>query len=121
MSYFNTIDFSDKSISEGLTFLLEYIETRILSRGHLLVETNNMIKNDFSDLMDYKEIGYINPETMKSNKLHIQAELFKKLFEMEQTFNNRNYVTDLIAENQNLEQRFKKIFDKQTWPINLTI
>lgn len=121
MDHFSTVDFRDISLYEGLTFLYKYIDMRILSRGKLIVETNNLIKQHLSNIVPYREIGFINPQNLKSDTLSVQADLFEELFLREENVDLRKYINHHISENSQLEQRFHQIFRLHTWPIDLSI
>lgn len=121
MDYFSTVDFSEVPLTEGLDFLNSYIKDRILSRGRLLVETNKLVKNNLSEIVPLNEIGFINPQTQKSNTLKPQAEIFEKIFDLETQINLVQFIRKSISENSELESRFIKIFKNQTWPIDLRV
>jgi len=119
MDKFDTIDFRSISLLEGLDFLYDYINTRILSRGKLLVETNKMIHNKLNDILPVDEIGFFDPSNGESNNLNIQALIFEELFKMEKQVDLRLALDDAIEKNPDIQKHFIKIFEKQTWPIDL--
>lgn len=121
MNEFSTIDFAEVPLKEGLDFLHNYIEKRILNRGRLLVETNRIVKEKLNDLLIPHEVGFINPETKRHNNLNTQAEYFEKLFSLERKHDLKKYVQNTISENSQLESRFDKIFKNATWPIDLKL
>ncbi|WEK20468.1 MAG: hypothetical protein P0Y49_04865 [Candidatus Pedobacter colombiensis] len=121
MDRFSTIDFKEVPILDGLDFLYEFIETRIISRGKLLVATSKLIKSKLNDLVDETEIGFINPETEVSNRLLPQAEIFEQLLELEKKVSLKAYLKESVAKNKKLEERFEKKFARKTWPIDLRI
>lgn len=119
MDKFSTVDFKDVPLAEGLNFLYEYIENRILSKGRLLVETNKLIKEKLGGILPADEIGFIHPKNDKGNLLTEQAEIFEKLFNLEKKQNLKSLVRATIKSHRELEQRFEKIFRLNTWPIDL--
>ena len=121
MNRFDTIDFRKVPLEDGLSFLQQYIGLRILNRGRLLVETNNLIKQNLGDLVKPDEIGFRHPDTGKENLLSEQASVFVKIFELEKKSDFKTAVNKAIGENSELEIRFKKMFERETWPIDLTV
>jgi hypothetical protein len=121
MDYFSTVDFKNVPLYDGVDFLYKYISKRILSRGKLIVETNNLIKEQLSDIVPYNEIGFFNPENSKSDNLSTQADLFEKLFALESKSDIRKLIKKSVSEDSQLEHRFLQIFKSETWPIDLSI
>jgi uncharacterized protein YwgA len=118
---FSTIDFSKVPLMDGLEFLHEYIDTRILSRGRILVATNNLIQKKLSDLVPPDEIGFINPNNEQSNKISAQAKIFEDLFSLEKKHDLKQSLKLMIQQKSEQEERFEKIFSRQTWPIDLSV
>jgi hypothetical protein len=98
MDHFSTVDFIHISLNDGLNFLYDYIDRRILSRGRLLVETNTLIKNHLSNIVPTNEIGFVNPKTEKSDSLSAQAEVFENLFELDAKSDLRHEIKKGISE-----------------------
>lgn len=121
MDHFSTIDFKDVPLFEGVSFLYDYINKRILSRGRLLVETKNLMQKHLSDIIPIEEIGFFNPENSKSDNLSEQAGLFSKLFLLEDKSDIRKFIKKNTSEDAYLEERFLQIFKHETWPIDLSI
>jgi len=121
MNKFSTIDFKEVSLQKGLDFLYDYIDRRILSRGRLLVATNDLIEDKLSDIVPIEDIGFRNPTSGNEDTLHPQAQIFKKIFELQGKADLRKYVNAAISENSELESRFLQIFTNETWPIDLRI
>jgi len=121
MDHFSTVNFKDVSLYKGLDFLYKYIDKRILSRGRLLIETNNLLKKHLSDILPQEEIGFYNPESKKSDNLSKQAKIFEDLFKLEEKSDVRKLIRYNISEDSQLEQRFMQIFRLETWPIDLSI
>jgi hypothetical protein len=118
---FSTIDFTKIHLMDGLEFLYEYIDARILSRGRILVATNNLIEKKLSDIIPPDEVGFISPDGEQNNKLSTQAKIFDELFSLEKKHNLRQSLKSFIAQKSEQEERFEKIFSKQTWPIDLSV
>lgn len=121
MDHFSTVDFRTISLNEGLVFLYDYIDRRILSRGRLLVATKKLIEEHLSDILPISEVGFINPETKGTNNLNIQAQAFENLFHLEREVDFRKFVERETSEDSTLENRFLQIFKNESWPIDLTI
>jgi len=121
MDHFSTVDFRDIALDEGVVFLYNYIDRRILSRGRLLVATNKLIKDHLSDIIPSEEIGFFNPKTKQTNNLNLQASAFEDLFQLENKSNIIKFIKKSISEDSQLEQRFLQIFKNETWPIDLSI
>ncbi|MGV8963184.1 MAG: hypothetical protein ACOH2V_07365 [Candidatus Saccharimonadaceae bacterium] len=121
MDRFSTIDFKEVPILDGLDFLYEFIETRIISRGKLLVATSKLIKSKLIDLVDEEEIGFINPDTEVSNRLLPQAQIFEQLLDLEKKTSLKAYLNESVSNNKKLEERFEKKFSRKTWPIDLRV
>ncbi|WP_127132977.1 hypothetical protein [Pseudoflavitalea rhizosphaerae] len=119
MNKFSTIDFAKISLRSGLDYLYEYIERRILSKGLLLVEIDKLLNSKFKDILPPNEVGFIDPDTEKHNTISIQAKYFEHLFRLEKEHNLKEFVKKKINENFEAEGRFDKIFEKETWPIDL--
>ena len=118
---FRTIDFTKISLQKGLDYLYDYIERRILRKGLLLVEIERLLEEKFSDILIPNEIGFIDPATEKHNNISIQAKYFEQLFNLDREHNFKDFVRKKIKENEELEIRFNKIFEKETWPIDLRL
>jgi hypothetical protein len=121
MEKFNTIDFVKISLLDGIEFLNEYINRRILSRGRLLVATDNLITRNLKDQVDLNEIGFIDEETGNEKNLKAQADIFKKIFDVQKNSNFLELIQTTIQQNKEIETHFFKIFKTQTWPIDLRI
>lgn len=121
MNEYSTIDFAKIPLQVGLDFLYDYLERRILKKGWLLVETDRILNEKFNDILAPKEIGFVNPSTETYNNISTQANYFNELFRLERQHNFRDYVNQKISENPALEERFNKIFEKETWPIDLKL
>lgn len=121
MDHFSTVNFKDVSLYQGLDFLYKYIDKRILSRGRLLIETNNLLKKHLSDILPQEEIGFYNPENKKTDNISKQAGIFEDLFKLEKQSDVRKLIRENISEDSQLEQRFMQIFKLETWPIDLSI
>jgi len=121
MNEYSTIDFAKIPLQLGLNFLYDYLERRILKKGWLLVETDRILNEKFNDVLAPKEIGFVNPSTETYNNISTQANYFNELFRLERQHNFRDYVNQKILENPALEERFNKIFEKETWPIDLKL
>jgi hypothetical protein len=120
MDKFSTIDFKGKSLYDGYQFLLEYLDRRILQKGRLLMHSDNLLKSNFDHILPVEEIGFIDPERTEGNILSEQADLFRKLFDS--TSGNKSIDKILSWNNaprDHVESRFEKIFESQTWPIDL--
>ena len=118
---FDTIEFKSVPLLDGLDFLNEFIETRILSRGKLLVATNRLISKKLNDLFDKDEVGFIDPMTEKSNRIAPQAAIFEQLLALENDVNLKTNLNKAIHANEDLESRFEKQFSKKSWPIDLRV
>jgi len=119
MDKFDTIDFKSIPLLEGLDFLYEYINSRILSRGKLLVETNKLIHNKLNKQLPADEIGFIDPVTGTTNNLNTQATIFDQLFALEKKADLKSVLNEAIKQNPEVQDHFTRIFNKQTWPIDL--
>lgn len=119
MNEFSTIDFKRVLLRDGLKFLNDYIERRILSRGKLLVETNRLIKTHLGDLLKSEEIGFVNQDSEKENLLSIQSEIFSDLFKLGDEQKLTTVLRESEQKNIETERRFDKLFDNETWPIDL--
>lgn len=116
MDEFSTIDFRDVPLIEGLEFLNDYLQRRILSTGRLLVEIDKILNNDFKDILPVEQIGFICPESVKGNLISEQSNYFKKILPI----SDSGWLTNEIIQ-PDLDDRFQKIFAKETWPIDLTL
>lgn len=121
MNEFSTIDFKEVPLNQGLRFLYQYIEVRILSRGRLLVETDTLIRENLRNIINSEEVGFINPITGKEDLLGQQAKIFANLFELQTKSDFKSAVNKAASENSALEIRFQKLFNKTTWPIDLNV
>lgn len=119
MDHFSTINFRNTSIVDGLEFLYDYIERRILSRGRLLVAIDGIIKKNLDDLISSEDIGFIDPDTNQIQNISTQANIFKNLFGLENKKSLKKSLQDTIQQNQNLEARFQKLFQRRSWPVDL--
>jgi hypothetical protein len=120
MDKFSTVDFKDKTLLEGLEFLYEYIERRILSRGRLLVATDDILTKKFGGLLPASEIGLIDPETKVVHKIAPQADIFRQLITLEKENSLKESLNKTLNINQGLESRFQKLFNRRGWPIDLS-
>lgn len=121
MDNFSTVDFKNISLYEGLEFLYNYIDRRILSRGKILIETNNMLKDHLGDILPQQEVGFYNPQNSKTDNLSKQSDIFERLFKLQKESDVRRLIKKSISEDFHLEERFMQIFKQQTWPIDLTV
>lgn len=121
MNEFSTIDFVKIPLQNGLDFLYDYIERRILKKGLLLVEIDRLLNNKFKDILPPNEVGFIDPETERHNTISVQAKYFEQLFRLDKEHNFKDFIKKKISENAELEIRFNKIFEKETWPIDLRL
>lgn len=119
MDHFSTIDFKETSLLEGLHFLYQYIEQRILSRGRLLVATDGIMRGSLKDILPADKVGFIDPENLTVHNISSQAEIFKKLFDMEKQKNLKVMLEESLKNNKTLEERFQKMFTRRTWPVDL--
>ncbi|MEJ8818559.1 hypothetical protein [Lacibacter sp. H407] len=121
MDFFATVDFAKVSLHDGLSFLYEYINRRILSRGRLIVETNELIKSELKEIVPYTEVGFYNSQKEIADNILTQATLFEKLFSLEGKSNINRIIQKSISEDSNMEQRFLQLFKTETWPIDLSL
>lgn len=119
MDNFQTIDLASINILKGLNFLFEYIEKRILSRGRLLIATDNLLHFQLKDHMPANEVAIIDPDTEEKLNISAQATLFKKLFELEGQQSIETFLKKTVHDNPDIEARFQKIFKRRSWPIDL--
>jgi hypothetical protein len=119
MDYFSTIDFRNTSILEGLEFLYSYIERRILSRGRILVATDSIINKELNGLLPSNAVGFIDPDTKRIQNISTQAKIFKNLFDLEHEKSLKTSLNDTIQSNKDIEDRFKKLFNRRPWPVDL--
>ena len=119
MDHFSTIDFSNISLIDGLDFLYQYIERRILSRGRLLVATDGIIKKELSDILPTEEVGFAGPENEYVHNISNQAQIFRSLFALEKEKSLKTTVKETVENNKELEARFQNLFSRRSWPVNL--
>jgi hypothetical protein len=119
MDHFSTIDFRETALVDGLEFLYQYIDRRILSRGRLLVATDGIIKKELDSLLPPEDIGFIDPETRSVQNISTQAKIFKSLFDIEKQKSLKKSLQETIKNNQALETRFQKMFNRRLWPVDL--
>jgi hypothetical protein len=107
-------DRGPKDYSSLLQFLLDYIETRILSRGRHLVSANNKLHQVFKGSQIPFQFGLEDPNTPgQTDLVHEQALLFENLF--------RKANPQILNELRNMadDNRFSKIFKRRPLPLNL--
>ncbi len=95
--------------------LYDYIDTRILSRGRLLIETADMLKEVFSDLgpEEIAAIGFASPERpSQGDSIEVQANLFRELFADGKLAVLQQLNEEVIA-NRSSEDRFNKLFHRK--------
>ena len=117
---FETDDLKKISYLNGLKYLKEYIEERVLTRGKYIVQSRDIIKSNLNKIIsDTQDIGFILKNESQVSLIK-QANLFDKVFELQDTFIK---VKEKLAyvEKQKPEamEHFYKIFENTTWPIDL--
>jgi hypothetical protein len=134
----NTINFKEIKFSDALDFLIRYIKENIISQGEFLVETDNMLRENFQDILeidsenilDINQIGLVEQDTVSEtgrkraaipNYVSFQAALFRELIKADKESNFLQTIKAGIAENRLVEERFHKLFKNKAWPIDLTV
>lgn len=120
MDRFRTIDFKEVSLFQGYEFLNSYIERRIHSKGRLLVEIDEMLRTNLGNILPQNEIGFINTDNQVGNNISIQANMFKDLFTADLKLKSTNeQLRRYQLAKDTVEKRFEKIFESESWPIDL--
>ncbi|MGI4862971.1 MAG: hypothetical protein ACRYFZ_03555 [Janthinobacterium lividum] len=131
MDRYKTVDFKSINFMEGLRFLFDYVHDNIISQGELLIATDDLLNAFFKGSeLDVKEIGLIELDSVdeygelkeaKPNLVSTQAELFRRLINIDKKSDFVHDIEMAIKENSEVEIRFHKIFSKASWPIDLTV
>lgn len=103
-------------------FLKDYIEEHIIESGKYIVKSNNLLKQLLPDRpLIHSAIGFLDTETNVVDFVGVQASNFQKLFSLGFDLTLVDQITDQIKENQDIEERFEKIFKKRKWPISVSL
>jgi hypothetical protein len=100
--------------------LHDYIETRILQRGRMLVAADDRMQRVFAgSSVPVDRIGYRDEHAHgQPDIMHTQAEKFRRIFAAG-NLDILNKVRDEIAQNRYQEERFEWIFRSKRWPLRL--
>ncbi|MEO9533658.1 MAG: hypothetical protein ABJG68_01565 [Crocinitomicaceae bacterium] len=126
---YRTTNFSEISLLEGLSHLWEYINS-ILQLGHYLKYTNEMLRDDFSEILDPEKIGFASTKKVieKSKEIIVegndsiqeQVELFEDVFSKEKSISRT--IKHLSQVNDSESQiRFVKQFKSKSWPLKFNL
>lgn len=126
---YKTTDFSIIPISQGVEFLYDYTK-RITQLGKILRATDILLKENFTNILDTKEVGFEylkrvidkNRTKMipKGDLIEKQVSLFNQAFEYENGVRETvEMVTNTTQKNKDI--RFIEKFKDKTWPIKIDL
>ena len=121
MQEFKTNQLKEIEYIKLLDFLYKYIEDRILSKGRLLIETDDLLRNKLADIVPYSKIGFYsekNGEIIHDN-IHEQAKIFRELFDIDVNNKIIKEIKKSIQENKEIEKRFNQKFKRKPFPLYL--
>jgi hypothetical protein len=125
---FGTLDYKRIKFSDALAFLLLYIRENIISQGMFLVETDNMLRNNFGDNLPVDEIALIEQDIItedadvhESKPNLVSLKLFRELIKADNQAQFLDVINAGITQNGKIEERFHKLFSNKAWPIDLSV
>ncbi len=121
MENFGTIDFVKVPLLEGIDFLNDYVNRRIISRGKLLVATDKLITGNLKPHLDPKQVGFFDEISGNEKNIHTQAIIFRKLLSLQNKTSLKDYLSQSIQSVPEIETHFDTMFKRETWPIDLRI
>lgn len=97
--------------------LRTYIKSEIEKRGEMLIASEEMLRENFSDQVNITKIGFGDNNSSKIDLLSEQVKKFKELFAIEKEFEMWESIQSEIRENSENENYFNENFSKIDWPI----
>lgn len=135
LNEFKTSNLNDIPISSSLPYLMDFVDSGVLTLGKYLVETKRILSNLDNLFSDINQVGFIEEEMLNkeqdslvnmednnlasSNLIVPQANLFEDLFSLDFNIQSFNKIFKQKSNTESLA-RFTELFRKRGWPIDVT-
>jgi hypothetical protein len=124
LSMFNEFEMTDlKEIGfpKAIKFLKKYIDENIVETGRYITAIKIILDTDLKHFDLSQKLCFSSEEGKSKLQINKQAILFEELFNLKINLSLVDRLEEEISLNNESENRFDKLFNKRTWPVNVRI